>query len=226
MSIDPEKLMGPVDTTVDTIEPGVDEMQPSGALAHGPGEEVDKIAVAVRERLIRVRQEIVAIGRDLGRAKALLKRGQWLPWLSAEFGMTARTAENYMNVAERFGEKFERLSNLRLETAYKLAARSTPDEIINKVLTLAASREGVTDADAAELMRQSGRRPTKARFPVSATRAAPPADPLNDWTSQAFSLLKAQIKEKPRLKTLSILLRRADIDGLIDKIDSYLAAAP
>ncbi len=60
----------------------------------------------------------------------------------------------------------------------------------------------------------------------TATRAKPPADPLNDWTSLAFDLFKAQIKDKPRLKTLAALLRRADIDSLIDKIDGYLAAAP
>jgi hypothetical protein len=209
----------------------VDPVPPSGEFARDLGEEVDKIAVAVRGRLNRVRQEIVAIGRDLHRAKALLKRGQWMPWLTAEFRMTTRTAENYMNVAARFGEKFESLSNLRLETAYKLAARSTPDEVINKVMALAASQQGLEDADAAELMRQSERRPAKTKAPApltadAAIRAKPPADPLNDWTSQAFDLIKAQIKDKPRMKTLAVLLRRADIDGLLDKIDSYLASAP
>ncbi len=48
---------------------------------------------------------------------------------------------------------------------------------------------------------------------------------MNDWTSQAFDLPKAQMKDKPRLKTLATLLRRADIDRLIGKIDSYLAVA-
>ncbi|MHB2166480.1 DUF3102 domain-containing protein [Alsobacter sp. R-9] len=227
MSVEPENHSVPIGTA----ELRADEMQPSGALAHDLPGEVESIATAVRGRLNRVRQEIVAIGRDLHRAKDLLKRGQWLPWLNAEFGMTARTAENYMNVAERFGSKFERLSNLRLETAYKLAARSTPDEVINKVLALAASQKGVRDADATELMRQSGRAPSKTRSPAPATaetttRAKSPVDPMNDWTSQAFDLLRAQMKDKPRLKTLATLLRRADIESLIDKIDSYLAAPP
>jgi hypothetical protein len=226
MAVEPENHVG----AIEAVDPGADPVPPSGALTHDLGEEVDNIAVAVRGRLTRVRQEVVAIGRDLHRAKAMLKRGQWLPWLSAEFGMTARTAENYMNVADRFGEKFESLSNLRLETAYKLAARSTPDEVINKVMALAASQEGLKDADAAELMRQSERRPpkTQAMAPVAgdtATRAKPHADPLNDWTSQAFDLLKAQMKDKPRLKTLATLLRRADIDSLLDRIDRYLVAA-
>jgi hypothetical protein len=215
---------------IDTVYTGADQVPSSGALTHDLGEEVYNIAVAVRGRMNRVRQEIVAIGRDLHRAKALLKRGQWLPWLSTEFGMTARTAENYMNVAARFGEQFESLSNLRLETAYKLAARSTPDEVINKVMALAASQEGLKDAEAAELMRQSERRPPKTKAPApvtadTATRVKPPADPLNDWTSQAFDLLKAQMKDKPRLKTLATLLRRADIDSLLDRIDRYLVAA-
>jgi hypothetical protein len=128
-------------------------------------------------------------------------------------------------------EKFESLSNLRLETAYKLAARSTPNDVINKAMALAASQEGLKDADAAELMRRSERRPPKTKAPApvtadTATRAKPPADPLNDWTSQAFDLLKAQMKDKARLKTLATLLRRADIDSLLDKIDRYLVAAP
>src|SRR5262245_8731129 len=92
---------------IEAVDDEADPAPPSGELTPALGGEVDKIAVAVRGRLNRIRQEIVAIGRDLHRAKALLNRGQWMPWLSAEFGMTARTAENYMNVAERFGEKFE-----------------------------------------------------------------------------------------------------------------------
>jgi hypothetical protein len=227
MAVEPENHLG----AIEAVDSGADPVPPSGELVHDLGEEVENIATAVRGRLNRVRQEIVAIGRDLHRAKDLLKRGQWLPWLSAEFGMTARTAENYMNVAERFGAKFERLSNLRLETAYKLAARSTPDEVINKVLALAASQKGVKDADATELMRQAGRARSKTRSPAPATAetatwAKSPVDPMNDWTSQAFDLLRAQMKDKPRLKTLATLLRRSDIESLIDKIDSYLAATP
>ena len=92
--------------------------------------------------------------------------------------------------------------------------------------------EGEADAvGAAELMRQSERVPPKTKAPApvtatAATRAKLPADLLNDWTSQAFDLLKAQMKDRLRPKTLATLARRADIDILPDKIGRYLVAAP
>lgn len=228
MSVELENHTG----TIEAVDTGADPMSSSRELAHGDDEEVDKIAVAVRGRLNRVRQEIVAIGRDLHRAKALLKRGQWMPWLRAEFGMSVRTAENYMNVAERLGEKFVSLASLRLETAYKLAARSTPCAVVEAVLARASSGEGLSDADAAAMLPKAGPprspRPAPATAPVATDtliKPKPPVDPLNDWTTQASALLTTQIKEKARLRTLTHLLPRCDIELLVAKILDYLAPA-
>lgn len=142
-----------------TADAGADLVSSGRVPARSTDQEVKTIAVAVRGRLNRVRQEMVAIGHDLLRAKALLQRGQWIPWLRAEFDMSVRAAENYMNVADRFGDQFASLANLRLETAYRLAARSTPDNVIQAVLARAASEEGLSDSDAAAMLPKVDRAP-------------------------------------------------------------------
>ena len=144
---------------IGTGDASVDPVPPRREPAWRTTEEVDTIAVAVRGRLNRIRQEMVAVGRDLLRAKNLLPRGQWIPWLKAEFEMSVRTAENYMNVADRIGDQFASLANLRLETAYRLAARSTPDTVIEAVLARALSEEGLSDSDAAAMLPKADRAP-------------------------------------------------------------------
>jgi hypothetical protein len=203
-----------------------------GPLLHpseGQGEnEVQKIASAIRERLACIRENIFEIGHDLLRAKSMIPHGQWLTWLSSEFGLTARTALNYMNVAERFGDKYESLSDLRLETLYRLAAPSTPGDVVDAVLAQAASSERVMEADVISMLPPLGRERLSGQGGISngtdinTPRRRPIEDPYNDWTSQAFQLLRAQIKDRARLKTLADLLECADIDTLIAKIKNHL----
>jgi hypothetical protein len=135
------------------VDANSDPMLHNGELVHAVEVEAERIAVSVRGRLNQIRQEVVAIGLDLLKAKELLKRGRWLPWLEAECGLSTRSAQNYMNVAERFGEQFARLANLRLETVYKLAARSTPDDVVEAVLAKASSGQGLSDVEAAAMLR-------------------------------------------------------------------------
>ena len=55
------------------------------------------------------------------------------------------------------------------------------------------------------------------------SRSKPPVDPLNDWTTQAFELLKAQVKEGARLKTLakSTIDDNARFFSLRDEVPIY-----
>jgi hypothetical protein len=73
---------------------------------------------------------IVGIGRHLRRAKSLLNHGQFTKWLSEACGFTHRSANNYMHVADHFGEprELESVSNLKFRTLYALASPSTPRE--------------------------------------------------------------------------------------------------
>jgi hypothetical protein len=99
-------------------------------------EEARACAVRIHELGAEQTEAIVAIGRELRQIKGKLRHGQFGPWLGAEFVMSAATAERYMAVAERLGDKIRTLRIFSPTILYKLSARSTPatvrDEIVRQ----------------------------------------------------------------------------------------------
>jgi DUF3102 family protein len=77
---------------------------------------------------------LIRMGMTLHGAKAHLPHGQFGAWLKAEFDMSERSAENYMSVAQAFGSKSETVADLPPTLLYKLAARSSPQQIREKVV--------------------------------------------------------------------------------------------
>lgn len=80
---------------------------------------------AAREALAHAKRA----GELLIAAKKQTKHGEWLPWLSANFNFTPRTAQSYMTVASRWEElqsKSETVSHLTFREA--LALLSPPRE--------------------------------------------------------------------------------------------------
>jgi hypothetical protein len=98
-------------------------------------DELDQIIGQVRSLLRRSAEDIVEIGRQLLRAKELLAHGDFGPWLKHEFEMSERSAQNFMNVARRFGDKSEMVADLKPGILYLLAAPSTPQTVIDRVLS-------------------------------------------------------------------------------------------
>ena len=48
--------------------------------------------------------------------------GMYLPWLQSEFGMSQKTANNFVHVAERFKDKLVKFTNLSSSVLYLLAS--------------------------------------------------------------------------------------------------------
>lgn len=93
-------------------------------------------ADAIRVRLQRQAEDIIATGQDLIEIKEKLQHGQFLDWLRAEFNLNLRTAQRFMQVATRFGGiKSDSVSFLPASVLYELASPSTSDEIVEDVLT-------------------------------------------------------------------------------------------
>jgi hypothetical protein len=101
-------------------------------------------ATALRQSADRIRalgrkqtEAILDIGKELKAAKDTLPHGQFTPWVTAEFGMTDRTALNYMYLADWAADKPEIISDLPPTAIYLLAAPSTPapakEEIVSRV---------------------------------------------------------------------------------------------
>ena len=96
-------------------------------------------ANSIKLRLKRTVEDIIEIGRELTAVKDELPHGQFLPWIEAEFEMTAWTANQFMNVSERFGGKNEIITYLKPTILYALATPSTPDTVIDKAVAKAES---------------------------------------------------------------------------------------
>ncbi|WP_313193708.1 DUF3102 domain-containing protein [Shinella zoogloeoides] len=94
----------------------------------------DKKLATIVQR-IKSRNDSYAIdtGKDLLQAKAMLKHGEFGPWLKANFGWTAKTAQNYMNAAS-LAEKHPAVANLKPAAVAALAAPSTPDVVKSEVI--------------------------------------------------------------------------------------------
>jgi hypothetical protein len=92
---------------------------------------VERIKAAIRRGI----GSAIEIGGELTALKDELDHGQFGRWLQAEFSWTERTACNYMRVFEVFGTKPEIVSDLPQATIYRLAARSTPKNLVDDVVT-------------------------------------------------------------------------------------------
>ena len=97
--------------------------------------ELANAARAAAERIrARLNESYLATGQDLIEIKKRIGHGQFGGWLKHEFGMTERTAENYMNAARFLTGKSETLSVLPPAVLYKLAAPSAPAAVVAEVV--------------------------------------------------------------------------------------------
>lgn len=118
------------------------EHQPHSAVAlptqHNPAhlQDLTSLADRIRSRLKRTVADTIATGADLIEAKQKLPHGAFTKWIDAEFGMSDRTAQNYMRAAEWAAAhdlRSETVSVLPAGTVYKIAASTTPNEIKTEV---------------------------------------------------------------------------------------------
>jgi hypothetical protein len=102
-------------------------------------------AAEIRTSTRRQITEVVAAGRRLLEVKAALPHGAFGRWLVAEFGWTERTAQNYMRAAETYGSNTKCVSDLPLNTIYRLQAPTVPESVRNEVLSLSERGERPTE---------------------------------------------------------------------------------
>lgn len=99
-------------------------------------DELNRIALRVIPLLERTAGDIFEIGQELLKAKELLKHGDFEDWHKEVLGLEGRTARNFMQVAKRFKtEIVSVLAPLDSTALYQLAAPSTPDSVIEEVLS-------------------------------------------------------------------------------------------
>ena len=64
---------------------------------------LENLTSGIRFYLREMGQTIIEIDKHLILAKALVRYGEWQNWLKDNLGLKIRSAQNFMAVAERFG---------------------------------------------------------------------------------------------------------------------------
>jgi uncharacterized protein YueI len=97
----------------------------------------DARAAAQRIRIFNetMMENVANVGRELIAMKERLDHGAFTPWVEAELGLSIRTAQNYMQMAQRLGSNAKCVSHLPLTTGFKLTSSSTPDRVVEEVIT-------------------------------------------------------------------------------------------
>lgn len=105
---------------------------------------------------------IINIGHQLITIKSLLPHGQFADWLSIEFSLSQRMAQNMMNVAREYNTPDKR-SNVSLFSAgvlYLLAAPSTPDSARETIELQAVNGVRMPRAEVQRIIREHKPPPT------------------------------------------------------------------
>jgi len=154
----------------------------------------------------RTGESIIEIGRTLLEVKDRIGHGYFGAWLDAEFGWSWQTANNFMNVAETFKDKFQTVGNFQARALYALASGNVPTEVREEFVARAEAGERVThkdvkqrlavvDLDSGEIVEPETADPEPMTEPVLPPRrqAHSLSFPVND-TARAFgnSLIQAQ----------------------------------
>lgn len=124
-----------------------------GAVPAPVAVEAREAAQRIRLRLRRSAEDIIEIGRDLLAVKAALPHGSFLPWIEAEFGMSVRASQRFMQVAEGYAGKYATVAHLEPSALYALA--SAEPEVQARIEEMIAAGEVVRKADVEALRREA-----------------------------------------------------------------------
>ncbi len=120
---------------------------------------------AIRGLQTRLIGDVVEIGRRLCECKAILRHGEWQPWLKREFDLSERTARNFMSAYRFVVDKSANVADLQIEVSslYLIAPPSVPEEVQAEVLRKAAASAVSPSEVKAMVMRGSEKRRVSIR---------------------------------------------------------------
>jgi hypothetical protein len=107
------------------------------------------VALGRQGRLLvkKTNDDLIALGKIIREGKNACDHGLFQKWVRTEFGITPKTAQKYMQVADRLSGKSELNSLLDQNSLYSLSAPSTPDAVVEEIEQRIIDGEKVTLAE-------------------------------------------------------------------------------
>ena len=111
------------------------------------------------------------VGPELLKVKAMLPHGQFGRWCETEARLDTKTAQRCMGAAKVFGDKYDTVSGLTVNTIYELSKRSTPAWVRDDILARLDRGEGLTSQTVVDLVATARKNVAEARASSSSEHA-------------------------------------------------------
>lgn len=114
--------------------------------------DIDTITGEIQEAQRIGGEAIITIGQRLIEAKAMLKHGEWLPWLAEKVGYSERTAQGFMQLARTYSNP-QLVADLGMRKALQLLAlpESDREEFLSETHQVNGKEKTVIDMTSREL---------------------------------------------------------------------------
>ncbi len=138
---------------------------------------LDDRADKIRKLAAATAQNIIEIGRELIAAKSEVGHGNWANWLKDNFDWTQQTANNFMRIAEQFGDLdgVENFTPSQLQAMLPLKDEVTDFVNVQAEIGTPADKQQIDKLKAA--VKQYKKR---KKNPVPVTEPADDSEPVND----------------------------------------------
>jgi hypothetical protein len=131
---------------------------------------------------LRIRNDMIHIGRELTEAKARLPHGEFSNWLSTEFDMSDRSARRFMQIYTEFSDQPEAFSLLSGRALGVLADPDVPQEARDEAIeTAKATGKSPTEKEARAMVKKYRPEPQ----PLSSDCAPSEPPPIIGITDEA-----------------------------------------
>ena len=81
--------------------------------------------------LKRTAEDVVRIGLNIRAVKDRLPHGHFMAWAKSELGLSRQSCQNFMRVAERFGERIHRFGAIPISALYELL--DAPEDVLKQI---------------------------------------------------------------------------------------------
>jgi len=124
-------------------------------------------AALIKGLMRRTAQDLIDIGSALARQKEALPHGQFIPWISAEFSMSERTAQKLMAIGRGFA-KTAAPADLGVEALYELSSANADIQAEVERRIAAGEIIGASDVKRYRSLRSpAGSRPIRTAVRIS-----------------------------------------------------------
>jgi hypothetical protein len=127
----------------------------------------------IKKLIAKTTADLIDLGRHLIAAKQHIGHGLFIPWVEGEIGISGRTAQRYMAIAQLAEAKNDSVSLLPPTILHRLAAPSAPLEVVDYVIGQANDGVIVQDSVVAMMIADARRSQTQAKKSVSPETPTP-----------------------------------------------------